>query len=408
MSRALKGLVLLTFVLALAAGLAAVAQARGATAGKPAFSQAPVAGVSFTASGVVRPRATAVSQTVVKIRLYTRTGGHWGVTETYRARLAAGTAGTKYSRRLTVPAEGRYAVRALHYRAGKLVATSALASFQVARRITIDSNVNGWLAPELRDTMAPAGTPLDVVFTRPADWATPDPAKLNGAAHFVWGGFEKVDADGLIWHTDGLRPGYYDWMRDAMPKWGTGSLVVTQRIDVDKNAHGDTHALPYVPADVSFGDVSSVGMGCDRSIAFLTRVFTQTSPDPLLWHTDGLVPGRYDWKCWMDECHYGTLVADGPVQQAAIDSDPLDSVTVVPAGTPVEFSLHRRQDGVLADHPLRHRGRPHQDPGLPRPADLVLRRPRRRQLRVGVLDGAAVPPRDRGRRVVARTSGGTS
>ena len=86
-----------------------------------------------------------------------------------------------------------------------------------------------------------------------------------------------------------------------MPKWGTGSLVVTQRIDIDKTSHADTHALPYLPADISFGDVSSAGMGCDRSIAFLTRIFAQTSPDPLVWHTDGLVPGRYDWKCWMDE-----------------------------------------------------------------------------------------------------------
>ncbi|HEX5640965.1 MAG TPA: hypothetical protein VFZ86_01360 [Thermoleophilia bacterium] len=338
MSRVLRGLVLLTFVLALAAGLAAVAQARAvATASKPAFSQAPVAGVPFTASGVVRPRATAVSQTVVKVRLYTRAGGHWRVKGTYRAKLAAGTSGTKYARRLTVAAEGRYAVRAFHYRAGKLVATSALASFQVARRVTIDANVNGWLAPGLRDTTAPAGTPLDIVFTKPADWATPDPAKLNGAAHFVWGGFEKVDADGLIWHTDGLRPGFYDWMRDGMPKWGTGSLVVTQRIDVDKNAHGDTHALPYVPADISFGDVSSAGMGCDRSIAFLTRIFTQASPDPLMWHSEGLVPGRYDWKCWMPDCHYGTLVADGAAQAVAIDTDPDNSVTAVPSGTALDL-----------------------------------------------------------------------
>ena len=113
--------------------------------------------------------------------------------------------------------------------------------------------------------------------------------------------------------------------------------VVAQRIDVGKTSHADVHALPYLPADISFGDVSAAGMGCDRSIAFVTRVFAQASPDPLVWHSDGLVPGRYDWKCWMDECHYGTLVADGPAQQVPIDSDPLDSVTAVPAGTPVEL-----------------------------------------------------------------------
>ena len=126
----------------------------------------------------------------------------------------------------------------------------------------------------------------------------------------------------MIWHTDGLDPGRYDWMRDSMPKYGTGSLVVSQQIDIDKASHADTHALPYLPADISFGDVSAAGMGCDRSIAFLTRIFTQTSADPLVWHTGGLTPGRYDWKCWMDDCHYGTLVADAPAQQVTIDFGP--------------------------------------------------------------------------------------
>jgi hypothetical protein len=224
-----------------------------------------------------------------------------------------------------------------HYRAGRLVARSALVPFEVARRIDVDSNVNGWDAPLLGDTTAPPGTALDIVFSVPADWASGASEKLNGAAHFIWGDFEKVDADGLIWHTDGLTPGRYDWMRDSMPKYGTGSLVVSQRIDIDKQSHADTSALPYLPADISFGDVSDAGMGCDRSIAFLTRVFTQTSPDPLVWHTDGLTPGKYGWKCWMDECHYGTLVADAPALQIAIDSDPLGSVTKVPAGTPADL-----------------------------------------------------------------------
>ena len=143
-------------------------------------------------------------------------------------------------------------------------------------------------------------------------------------------------------------------------------LVVTQRIDIDKISHDDTHVLPYVPADISFGDVSSAGMGCDRSIAFPTRIFAQTSSDPLDWHTDGLVPGRYDWKCWMDGCHYGTLVADGPAQQVAIDSDPLDSRDGSAGGYSGRHGLHRRQDDVLADHPLHDGGRLHEDPGLTR------------------------------------------
>ena len=338
MSKRLRVVMLLTLVLAILGGLPALAQAGAAyTASKPKLSAAPVVNVPFTVSGVVKPKATVESRTVVKIRLYKLSAGRWGLTDTYRARLGASASGTAYSRRLAVSSEGKYAIRALHYRAGRLVKSSLRTSFAVARRITIDSMVNGWMAPSLADTMVPADTPLDVVFTTPADWASDDPAKHYGAAHFIWGDFQKVDADGLIWHTDGLQPGRYDWMRDAMPKWGTGSLVVAQRIDVDKISHEDTHALPYLPADISFGDVSSAGMGCDRSIAFLTRIFAQTSPDPLVWHTDGMVPGRYDWKCWMDECHFGTLVADGPAQQVAIDSDPLDSVTAVPAGTPVDM-----------------------------------------------------------------------
>jgi hypothetical protein len=266
-----------------------------------------------------------------------RTRGHWDVTGTYRATLGAGAPGSTYSRRLSVPADGTYAVRALHYRAGRLVATSAVTSFEVARRITIDSMINGWMAPRLNDTVAPPNTPLDVVFTTPADWASSDATKHHGAAHFIWGDFKKVGDEGLIWHTDGLRPGRYDWMRDEMPKWGPGSLVVAQQIKIDKRSHADAHALPYLPASVSFGDVSAQGMGCDRSIAFLTRVFTQTSADPLIWRTDGLAPGRYDWKCWMDQCCYGTLVVDGPPLQVAIDSDPHDPVTTVPANTPVDL-----------------------------------------------------------------------
>ena len=226
-----------------------------------------------------------------------------------------------------------------------------------ALQIHIDSMVNGWMAPSLGVTMAPADTPLDIIFSTPSDWASEDPAKHYGAAHFIWGDFEKVGTDGLTWHTDGLRPGRYDWMRDSMPKWGTGSLVVAQQIDIDKTSHADTHALPYLPADISFGDVSSEGMGCDRSIAFLTRIFAQTSPDPLEWHTDGLVPGRYDWKCWMDDCHYGTLVADAACSRDHRVRPRRDGHGRTGRHAPGHH-LHRRHDehDVLEDHVL-HDGR---------------------------------------------------
>ena len=339
MSRRLLVLVPVVLVLAVTAALPAVADARVAPkVTKPKFSVTPVAAIPFTVSGTVRPKATADSRTAVRIALSTFLSGHWETVGTYRAKLVAGASGTAYSRQLTVPEDGGYAVRALHYRAGRLVARSALVAFDVARRVTIDSNVNGWLAPGLAETIVPPGTPLDVVFTTPADWAAPlvDGKPLNGAAHFIWGDFEKVDADGLIWHTDGLEPGRYDWMRDGMPKYGTGCLVVGQQVAIDKVSHADTQALPYLPADISFGDVSDAGMGCDRSIAFLTRLFTQTSADPLVWHSDGLAPGNYDWKCWMSDCHYGRLVV-GNGTDVAIDSDPLDSQTVVAAGTPLDL-----------------------------------------------------------------------
>jgi len=340
MTRHLKAILLISLALTVLAAVPGLAQARAAyTTSRPKLSVTPVMGVPFTVSGVVRPKATADSRAVVKIKLYLLMDGHYDVMGTYRATLGkapAGTPGTAYKRRITVPTEGKHAVRAFHYRGGRLVSKSRLTSFIITQRIDIDANVNGWLAPALRDTMAPAGKPLDIVFSTPADWAS-DVPKTNGAAHFIWGDFAKVSADGLIWHTSGLRSGRYDWMRDAMPKWGTGSLVVTQQIKIDQDSHADTHALPYLPADVYFGDVAGEGMGCNRSIAFLTRVFAQTSADPLIWHTAGLDSGRYDWKCWMDGCHYGTLVVDGPPQQVTVDSDPLDSVTVVPANTPLDI-----------------------------------------------------------------------
>jgi hypothetical protein len=354
MSSRFKTFVLLTFVLAVAGGLPAAAHARVAySASKPKLSAAPVMGVPFTASGVIAPRRTTGSRTVVEVKLYMLTDGHYSVMHTYRAKLsknAAGKLGTLYSRVITVPMEGKHAVRAFHYRGGKLVATSKLTSFIIAQRIDIDANVNGWIAPALGDTMAPAGEPLDIVFSTPADWAAPWPSSdkpPNGAAHFIWGDFVKVSADGLVWHTSGLRPGRYDWMRDAMPKWGTGSLVVTQQITIDQNSHADTHALPYLPADVDFGAVAAEGMGCNRSIAFLTRVFARTSADPLIWHTTGLGSGRYDWKCWMDDCHYGTLVVDSP-QQVTVDSDPLDSVTVAPADTPLDVVFTGARTGAMS------------------------------------------------------------
>ncbi len=318
MSRPVKRLLLAALVLAFFVGLPGVANAKITYAvSQPEVSAEPVAGAPFDVSGVIKPKSATSSRATVDVKLYKLTDGQWNVIDTCRATLSKapdGASGTAYTCRITVPTEGEHAVRAFQYRGGKLVKRSALTRFDVqpaALRISIDSNVNGWLTAALRDTVAPADTPLEIVFSTPADWASNDPKK-NGAAHFIWGDFEQVSADGLVWRTSGLRPGRYDWMRDAMPKWGTGCLVVAQHIDIAQTSHADTHALPYLPADISFGDVSDQGMGCNRSIAFDSRVFAQSSADPLIWHTAGLDYGRYAWKCWMDDCHYGTLVVDGP------------------------------------------------------------------------------------------------
>lgn len=339
-ARILKLVVLTTVVLLLMGTVAAAAPAAGATVSKPVLSATPEMNVAFTASGFTTPTAKKGVTTVVKVQVLVKTGGEYeDVGDAVKAKLTRRSgSGYTYSASLAVAMTGDHAVQAIRYANGKVAGRSPLTSFTVAeatQQVHIDSNVNGWMAPALRDTVVPADTPLDIVFSTPADWTSNDPKK-NGAAHFIWGDFEKVSADGLVWHTEGLAAGRYDWMRDSMPKWGTGCLVAAQQIAIDKTSHGDTHAKAYLPASISFGDVSAEGMGCDRSIAFATRVFAQTSADPLVWYAAGLDPGRYDWKCWMDECHYGTLVVDGPAKQVNLDSDPLDSTTAVAANTPVD------------------------------------------------------------------------
>ena len=71
MSTRLKMVVLMTMVLVIVSGLPALAQARGAgSVTKPKLSATPVMGEAFTVTGLVRPKATTTSRTVVRIRLY--------------------------------------------------------------------------------------------------------------------------------------------------------------------------------------------------------------------------------------------------------------------------------------------------------------------------------------------------
>ena len=236
MSKHLRAVLFAALALSLLAALPVIAQAKTTfTTSKPVLSGTSTMGKDFSVSGVITPASTAKSRATVKVRLLREMDGKYDVMDVYTAKLAkmpAGKKGTKYSRTLNIPVTGKHAVQAFQYRGGKLVSKSQITYFDVqmaVQQVTIDSMVNGWMAPSLGVTMAPADTPLDIVFTTPSDWASDDPAKHYGAAHFMWGDFEKVGVDGLTWHTDGLRPGRYDWMRDAMPKWGTGSLVVAQQ-----------------------------------------------------------------------------------------------------------------------------------------------------------------------------------
>ena len=110
MSKRLTMLLLAGTVLVAILGLPALAQARAAyTVSKPKLSATPVSGVPFTASGLISPKSTARSRAVVKIRLYMLTDGHWGVMDTYRAKLGRnpGGPGTRYSRAAHHPHGGQ-------------------------------------------------------------------------------------------------------------------------------------------------------------------------------------------------------------------------------------------------------------------------------------------------------------
>jgi hypothetical protein len=250
-ARTLKLVVLTTVVLLLTGVTAAAALAAGAVVSKPALSAAPQMDVAFKAAGFTTPTAKKGVTTVVKIHVLMKTDGdtYEAMGDPVKAKLTRRSgSGYNYSASITIPMTGDHAVQAIRYANGKVAGKSGIAYFTVteaAQQVSIDSNVNGWLTPGMRDTVVPADTPLDIVFSTPADWASDDPAK-NGAAHFIWGDFQKVDAAGLVWHTSGLQPGRYDWMRDSMPKWGTGCLVVS----ADRHRQGlpRRHARPAVPA----------------------------------------------------------------------------------------------------------------------------------------------------------------
>ena len=294
-----------TVLLAIVAAVPAAASA-GVTysASKPKLSAAPVMGVSFTASGVVRPKARPNSHTVVKIRLFMLMDGHYDVMHTYRAKLsknAAGKLGTLYSRVITIPMDGKHAVRALHYRGGKLVAKSKVTYFDVqmpSMQITISDLMSH------DDVIAPVGTPIDVVFPGA------DSGCAANIAFAADSGLTKTRSTPLTYHSDGLPAGRYDW-KCSMMNCHYGTLVVQapaeQIVISDLKSHADVTAPANTAIDVVFPDADS---GCAANIAFADSGLTKTSSTPLRYHSDGLAPGRYDWKCSMMNCHYATLVVE--------------------------------------------------------------------------------------------------
>jgi hypothetical protein len=145
-------------------------------------------------------------------------GSKYDVMDVYTAKLTkmpAGKKGTRYTRTLNIPMMGKHAVQVLQYRGGKLVSKSQIVSFDVqaaAMKITIDPN-------SLADVIAPANTPLDVVF----------PGQLMGCAASI--GFPacpalvKTSSSPLTYHCDGLPAGTYAW-KCSMMNCHFGNLVV--------------------------------------------------------------------------------------------------------------------------------------------------------------------------------------
>lgn len=213
MSRRVKQMLLTALVLALVAGVPQMALAKTAyTASKPALSAMPQAGTQFTVSGVIKPKSSATkARAVVKIRLLMLMDGRYSEMDTYRATLhknAVGKAGTKYTCEITIPMDGKHAVRALQYRHGKLVAKSKITYFSVemaaAQQIAVDADSHA-------DVTAEAGKPIDVIFHY-AGGSMMCASKI----HFLSEGFTKTSSDPLKYHSDGLPAGTYAWQCSMM------------------------------------------------------------------------------------------------------------------------------------------------------------------------------------------------
>jgi hypothetical protein len=220
MSRRSVFAMLVLLSLALVAGLSATATAKATyKVSKPKLSASPVMGVPFTVSGVIRPKATEGSKTVVRIRLLMKMDGHWDVMDTYRAGLSAhaGAPGTRYAKELTIPMTGQHAVRALQYRDGRLVRRSEITAFDVqeatSQQVAVDASSHA-------DVTAPADTPLTVTFSNTG-------MGCGRNIHFQKASlFERTLLAPLTYASAGLPAGSYDWECSMGPMCHGGTLVV--------------------------------------------------------------------------------------------------------------------------------------------------------------------------------------
>jgi hypothetical protein len=271
--------------------------------GKPALSGPPHKNVPFSVSGVTTPTSAAGVVTVVKIQVLMRntSGVYKPMLAPVKAKLVrrSGKPGYKYSKSITIPMTGKHAVRALRYRNGKLVAKSALTYMNVtaaAQSVAIDGDSHA-------DVSAPAGTPLDAVFT----YSAGRPCAAN--IHFQAASLFTRTAVGpltLTYHSDGLAAGTYAWECSMGKMCHGGALVVSQTVPVNGDSHADVIAPANKPIDIVFHYAPSM---CAASIHFTSGDFTRTSDAPLTWHSNGLAAGSYAWECSMGPaCHGGTLV----------------------------------------------------------------------------------------------------
>jgi hypothetical protein len=84
------------------------------------------------------------------------------------------------------------------------------------------------------------------------------------------------------------------------------SSGLAKKIAIDGDSSASVTAPARTPIDVVFHCANSTG--CATTIHFTAGNFTKTSANPLTYHSEGLAPGSYSWKCNMLNCHYGKLL----------------------------------------------------------------------------------------------------